>query len=251
MSDLLLVADSFRVRTDPAGGPAMVRGWSLHLRRFEGAVRAACRTGDTTAPDATELDAFIADAAARISAFGDGFPRLELRGGRGRGPELGLALRPLPELGETLEMRTAREVVLDHPDRKGPNIAGLSELNRALGAEALLVDAGGDAIEGATTSLIWWSEDGRGHIVADRRRVPSVTERLIEGAAGGFVRSDVAAAGLASHEVWAVNSLHGIRSVTSIDGVAAPAPDRERLERFRAALDRAWEPVRFSARRAR
>ncbi|MFC7765485.1 hypothetical protein [Leucobacter soli] len=48
---------------------------------------------------------------------------------------------------------------------------------------------------------------------------------------------------LAQHEVWAVNALHGIRVVTSIDGTPLPPPDERRLQWFREALDRTWEAV--------
>lgn len=118
-------------------------------------------------PDDRGLEVFLADAAQRIQAYGEGFPRLELWGRSGQAPELALSLRTLPELGAELEMRTAPGITLDTPTRKGPNIARFAALNRELGAEALLTDESGYATEGATTSLVWWGPtDQDGHIVA-------------------------------------------------------------------------------------
>ena len=234
--DPLLVADSFRVRANPENGASEVRGFAYHLERFSRSVRAA--TGG--AP--TGVDGFLADARRRIAEYGAGNPRLELH------PDLTthLRLRPLPELRQTIELRSAGRVALDHPERKGPSIGRFAALNRELGAEALLLDEPGNAVEGATTALLWWS----GPIlcaVETGARVSSVTEMLVlDAAAAADVRTErrsASPAELARGEVWAVNALHGIRPVTAIDGVAARLPDAERLTRFREALDRAWEPV--------
>lgn len=264
----LLVADSFRVRGNPRTGVAEVRGWGLHLDRFARSVAAAAGVDDPA--ENLDFRVFLRDAAERIASYGEGFPRLELRlaeagvhedrghdDGKleGRGPELHLSLRPLPELRDTIELRTAGAVDVPAPGVKGPNISRYAELNRSLGAEALLLDADGRALEGATTSLIWWDRrsgqgyrvggllgGSRGALPADR--VASVTERLIAAVADPPLRDARAApAELARHEVWAVNALHGIRPVVAIDGDALPEPDPERLARFRAALERSWRPV--------
>lgn len=243
-----------------------------------------------------ELDVFLANVSERIAAYGEGFPRLELWLDQEHKPSLRLSLRPLPELRDTIELRTAGAIPLAHPDTKGPNLVALEALNRELGAEALLLDAAGNALEGATTSLIWWEPNtDRGYVVAPRRsprpsvssaasgvpaspdgsaapvdRVFSVTERLVARIAGqrpaGEERRVVEGEGpvdaeprripfgqlrkarltpaeLSLHEVWAVNALHGIRVVTSIDGVLLPEPDERRLKWFREALDQAWRRV--------
>lgn len=290
----LLAADSFRVRENPRTGAAEVRGFESHLQRFTAGVidafelpernpeeraqleratlEALGRTADAATfvrlpptPEAQRVhdlvEAFLAEALPRIADHGEGFPRLELWGAPDRDPELRLSLRPLPELRATIELRSAPGVHLEHPHRKGPSIARLAELNRELGAEALLLDGDGHVLEGATTSLIWWDrETARGHRVAppqSGKRVDSVTERLIADAAdrrlvgrkpnrerrGWLAAAEISAEELASHEVWAVNALHGIRAVTSIDGLATPAPDEDRLRWFREALDRSWTPV--------
>lgn len=260
-----VAADSFRVRTHPVTGAAEVRGWTRHLARFRRAVTAATAgsTDAASAPSDAELDAFLRDAAHRIAAFGPGFPRLEARRTAGA-PELGLTLRPAPPLGRELALRTAPGVALVDPGRKGPNLERLAALNRTLGAEALLIDAEGHVLEGATTSLIWWRPgDARGVRVADPQdgpgaRVPSVTESLITDAArrspledGSLRDAAVSPAELADAEVWAVNALHGIRVVTTVDGHPTHDADQDRLAWFRAALDRSWEPVEATLPTAR
>lgn len=281
--DSLLVADSFRVRENPRTGTAEVRGLERHLDRFRrSALEAWCGPHVPTARERERhalesIDAFIAESLPRIRAFGAGWPRLELRGEVGEAPvgsrrregraapRLELQLRPLPALGDTIELRTAGPVETAHPERKGPNIARYAELNRELGAEAILTDALGRVLEGATTSFIWWTREvdaldgsgAHGFVVESHRRVPSVTESLILDAAGRHLVGEKpnrtrigqpqlrrsTPEQLAQHEVWAVNALHGIRAVTSIGGTRLPPPDERRLQWFREALDRTWEPV--------
>ncbi|WP_181158452.1 aminotransferase class IV [Leucobacter massiliensis] len=244
----LLAADSFRVRLNPVSGAPEVRGFRRHLARFGAAAREAL---DESAPAEgaarKRLEAFLTEAPERIADYGPGFPRLELWAGtEGGEPRAGLSLRPLPELRDDLRMRTVAGTRLVHPERKGPNLSRLTTLNRELGAEALLLDGAGHAVEGATTSLAWW--EGERLWTADSvARVASVTEALLLGIAAEHgvtaSRGLRPPAVLARCEVWSVNALHGIRLVTHIDGVALPAPELLRLRRFRAALDRCWEPV--------
>ena len=197
------------------------------------------------------IGAFLVEARGRIADYGEGWPRLELlRDGASGEHRLGLRLRPLPGLGDAIEVRSARAVALVHPERKGPNLGALAELNSELGAEALLLDWQGCAIEGATTSLVWWRDD-RLQRTPGGGRVPSVTESLLANIAKGrgiaIDRTSVTPAELAVDEVWAVNALHGIRRVTSLDGASMPSPDAARLRWFREALDETWEPVRPGA----
>lgn len=228
------------------------------------------------------IETFLADALHQIAGYGEGWPRLELwRDRPGATPRLALQLRQSPPLSETIELRAAGHIKTETPETKGPNIARFAALNRELGAEALLLDKRGHVLEGATTSLLWWprSQAGSessasagststntnanagteicGAVVESRARVDSITERLLIMAGGRRLvgtkpnrrrsaqpqprRTTVEQ--LMQHEVWAVNALHGIRVVTSINGVAQPAPDERRLRWFREALDRSWEPV--------
>ena len=243
-ADELLVADSFRVRGQ--GDAARVRGWPLHSARFARAAAAALPEGSEAAWLAARLPGFLAHASSEISAAGDGFPRLELRHQQPDDLDLRLALRPLPELSSEIEVRTAPGVTLAVASRKGPNIGALSELNRSLGAEALLLDARGAVLEGATTSVLWWEDDTLCR-VASPKRVPSVTEHLVVELARrlgySVAEGAIAASELRHHEAWAVNALHGIRPISVIDGNPVPAMPGERLQRFREALDGTWVPV--------
>lgn len=239
----------------------MARGFSLHLARFRAAALAYA-----AAPEAAELDAFLTAAGERIArdlgtrsrSPGPGllgsFPRLELWAAAGDditrkgATRLNLAIRPLPQLRDSIEVTSVlRPVAIARPSIKGPNIAAYAELAASLGGEALLLDASGHVVEGTTTSLIWWYPDGTAGISATRERVPSVTERLVS----DIARSQNVLLRPARHtpvqlaelDVWAVNALHGIRPVTGIDGRAPARHDPDRLNRYIEALERAWEPV--------
>lgn len=237
----LLLADSFRVRANPVHGAAEVRNFDRHLARFTDGARAVGLS------DATSLTEFLSHARAKIHAYGEGFPRLEVWSTPGGTPRLRAALRPLPPLGSEVELRTAPQVRLEHPERKGPNIARLGALNRELGAEALLVGAAGHLLEGATTSIVWW-HDAQLCVVASHHRVASITEAALVELASELGSNIVRERGirpdeLTTHEVWALNALHGIRPVAKIDGVVLPSPRASRLTAYTHAFDRAWQPV--------
>lgn len=280
----LLVADSFRVRSAAnlvPGAPYAVRGFQLHLERFAGSVFAALASVPHS--ERPDLARFLHDATTTIGEFGEGFPRLELwrtTGGSqnarfspcpnsNSGYQFQLSLRQLPELRNTIELRSVHEnahgLVRVHPERKGPNIDAYTALNRELQAEALLVNDAGNVIEGVTTAIVWW-DDEVGFVSAETRRVCSVAESLVRRIGAGQVdaghgtplpgaihtpisspirTANISPAALVQHEVWAVNALHGIRQVTAIDGHPTPLAHTAstRLEGFRGAFDRTWEPL--------
>lgn len=251
----LLVADSFRVRAHPRTGAAQVRGLDLHIERFTQSVlqvvdaRLSPPASAGKHRDArTRLSAFFAEALPRIAAYGAGFPRFEAREATEQGspPALELSLRLLPKLHDSIELRTAQRVRLEHPARKGPNLELLLQLNRELGAEALLLDQDGCVLEGATTALVWWSGDSL-FTVASANRVPSICEQLVRAAAKRegipVGRGTLTPQALAEHEIWAVNALHGIRQVTRLDDLHLPAPSAARLTAFRRSLESFWQPV--------
>ena len=250
----LLVADSFRVRMRERDGGAEVRGLARHLERFARAAASAWRR-DTAVPGLTEhgeavtaqIAEFLGSARERLSHSGEGFPRLELRAAAtpGAPPVLALALRPLPALQQTVHLVSHAFPAPPHADRKGPNIGVYGELKRRLGDEPLLLDANGAAREGATTSLVWWGPDtAHAWVSATPERVPSVTEAILSAGAVRFAPRSAGIVELRASEVWAVNALHGIRPVASIDGEPLAPPEPDRLARFRALLDASWEPVR-------
>lgn len=244
----VLVADSFRARS--RDGATEARGFSRHLSRFRASVADVFGTALDDAWWERVFDPFEREAVARIARGGAGFPRLEARATRGGAapagaPELAVRIRPLPSLGSTIALRTAA-LDLTLARVKGPNIARLAEVNRGLGAEALLVDASGRMREGATTSLVWWTGETL-CVVRSSNRVTSVTERLLWEAAermGVETRAcDATVRELVDCEMWAVNALHGIRVVVAIDTTVLSDAHTARLDRFRDALDRTWETV--------
>lgn len=233
----LVVADSFRVRR--IVDSAEVRGLAHHRARFVStALEAGC-----TAP---ELERFLSSTARTLRDSGDSFPRLEVWQDDEGELTLSLSLRPLPRLESAVALVSAGPVALEHPTRKGPNIDLFTELRRTLGAEPLLTAPDGTVTEGATTALIWWTSE-TGHYAASTQRVASVAETLVRATADSFgeplTPAGVNQEQLTRSEVWAVNALHGIRPVTSIDGRRLPAPNPVRLQRYRSAFDRTWEPV--------
>ena len=234
-SEDLLVAESFRVRINPQTGAAEVRGLEHHLARFARSTHAA--SGGAL----RGVSNFLDETSGTIAAYGDGFPRWELWRAAHGDFELRLSLRPLPELGDALRLTSTLAPAAPHSDRKGPNIFRYAALNRALGAEALLVGIDGIVREGATTSLVWW-RGGQLFRAAAKDRVASVTEALLGELLGALEPAAVTPAELAECEVWAVNALHGIRVVANIDGVDTREPDSVRLARARAALDQTWQP---------
>ncbi|MGJ0204692.1 aminotransferase class IV [Leucobacter sp. gxy201] len=254
----LLVADSFRVRIDDASGRAEVRGFPLHLDRFRAGVVEAIGGAEAENAVGTDwfervCDPFLASTPERISRGGAGFPRLELRtdreleARRDAAPfALDLRVRPLPALGRRVDLVSAAFENARTPWVKGPNLARHTALNRTIGAEALLLGDAGEALEGATTAIVWW-DDGALCVVESPSRVASVCEALItviaEHAGVAVHRATIAPAQLAAHEVWALNALHGIRPVRTIDGVALRTPERARLAQYRRALEATWHPV--------
>lgn len=244
--DTLLVADSFRVRVRDHGGVAEARMPVLHFERFRTGVAEAL--DDQPDEDWWELvfEPFMETVPAQIAEGGAGFPRIELRDAGDSEPVLDLRIRPLPRLTTRIELRTAPGVRLITPRLKGPNIPRLAELNRGLGAEALLIDDAGSAVEGATTSLLWW-DGGTLCAVASEERVLSVTELLVLSIAAHrgipVEMRSCTPKEITAHEVWALNALHGIRKVTGIDGVSTGTPRRGRLADFRDALEDTWQAI--------
>lgn len=252
----LIVADSFRVQDHD--GVAAARGFSRHLDRFRASVAEALRLAEVATDERSycseALEPFLAGAPALISAYGNGFPRLELWLNDAGETRFDLALRPLPQLATTIDMRSASVIATPDAHVKGPNIPSYARLNAAFGAEALLtsVDSSGSTHavrEGATTSLVFWRDETpeSGHVIAAADRVASVTEaalsRFAESQHRPLLPATVTVEQLRRCEVWAVNALHGIRPVAHIDGEPLPAFDPARLAVFQDALEATWEPV--------
>ncbi|CAG7845764.1 Aminodeoxychorismate lyase [Pseudoclavibacter triregionum] len=232
----LLVADSWLVRD------GRVRALERHRARFEGSCAAAGCPVD---------EAFWSAVVARLPREGAWFPRVELATGE-QAPELRLRVRPAPPLGDRVALQA--EPLADQrraPLVKGPDLELLGRLRdgaRSSGADELvLVDPDGRTLETATANLLWW--DGATLCrPADALGVfPGVTAALCLDIAAQeriAVREEQAAPeDLREREVWLVNALHGIRSVSGWGDEAAAPADDDRLARWRAALDAVAAPL--------
>lgn len=225
-------------------GVPSARGFSRHLERFTRGLETLGVTVDPS-PFLTSSRNCIHEYALNA---GYCFPRLECWDDNGSFI-LTLNLRAAPQRTDAVSLTTRERMSIATPHLKGPNIATYSACVRDASSEVLLTQEGA-AVEGTTTTLMWW-EDNTLMILpgAGTNRVHSVTEQLILELATSLHQPTAVARRspqeLASHEIWAVNALHGIRPVTSIDGQPLTSPDADRLSRWRAHLDRTWEPVRM------
>ena len=128
------------------------------------------------------------------------------------------------------------------PELKGPDFPVQMSLRaqaQVSGAdEAVLVGADGTLREGAFSSIVHWSE-GRLVVSGSEQRLPSVTEAAVIRIAG--LRGDAVESRLctpdevrAADEVWVLSSLHGIRVVSTWDGLRVASNGR--ADDYRAAL---------------
>lgn len=210
---------------------------SFHRERFTQSVRAH------TPHLLEQLDAFWHAAVEEMRDEPEANVRFDVFDDR-----LWLRVRPVPELGLTREAVTSSAKLHD-ARTKGPNIQEYHRLNERNDAETLVVDADGALVEGATTSVVWWPNaqpDTLCH-VASTERVTGTTERFVREFAlssGSRVEPVVAQPRqLLDAEVWLVNALHGLRVLTTLDGLACADPDHERLALFRRAFDDTWQPL--------
>lgn len=235
----LLVADSWLV----ADGRA--RATSLHRDRFFQSARNWFAQ--------SELESFWDASMAALPESGRWFPRIEVNqaaadGTAGGDPRLGVRVRPAPATNRQVVLATHRGAdPRTQPAVKGPDIPALNAARATVarhGADdAVIVDERGRIVDGATTAILWWRE---GILMApppDMKRVDSVTAKTLRllaattGIPGGVERARVS--DLAGCRVWAVNALHGIRSVSTwLDGpdLVIDEVDDDRWIRRLAAL---------------
>lgn len=185
-----------------------------HFSRFS---RSADQQGLVNAPDA-----FLEAVRESLHTPGTWFPRIELtvRG------ELMYWLRDAPERTSAISLLTAVGDPRLTASIKGPDIGALEELRqhaRARGADDAVILNNGNIADGTTTCLLWWRDGIPYTPPVEYERVSSVTMDVLSElftAQGITVQTEAASPShLAGLEVWAVNSLHGVRSVSSwIDG---------------------------------
>ena len=228
----LLAADSWLV------SEGRVRGLDLHRERFLGAVSAARGPADA--------GAFVDAAVAALPRTGDLFPRVELDS-----DGLHLRLRPAPPRTRSVVLWTSPVDPRRVPEWKGPDIARLALLRaRAIanGAdEAVILDADGAILDGATSAVLWWLGDTLVVPPPTSPRVRSVTARTISVLAGALgvdvLEAPTEPESLDGREVWVVNALHGARVATSWVGGPALAAEPGRLDAWRRRLDALRRPL--------
>ena len=131
------------------------------------------------------------------------------------------------------------------PTIKGPDIPALNTLRaeaQAQGADdAVIVDDQGRVVDGSTTCLIWFAEGGLHLPPAEALRVNSVSVAIAKELAtkAGFTVTETWAtpADLDGVELYALNSLHGIRSVISWVNGPSLSMNEERLAHWRQQYD--------------
>ena len=223
----LYVADSFLLND------GKVVAYQRHLDRFA----ASAEFQGLVRP----LDDFLSAVTASLPRTGKLFPRIDLTE---RG-ELELHIRPAPELHETIVLATASHDPRVEPTIKGPDIPALNALRaeaQTQGADdAVIVDAQGRIVDGSTTCLIWFAEGGLHLPPAEALRVNSVSVAVVRelAAQGGFSVSESWAtpSDLEGVELYAVNALHGIRSVVSWVNGPLLSVNQERLAHWRQQYD--------------
>lgn len=201
----LYVADSWLV-TDGS-----VVALQQHFERF---ASSAARQGLVR-----PMDAFTAVATGALPRKGSFTPRIDLTE---RG-ELEFWIRPVPELFTTIILATSESDVRTEPDIKGPDIPALAVLRetaRTQGADdAVILDTSGRIVDGATTCILWWRDGAIFVPPKEARRLDSITVKVIREIAEArniaVKEAWATPAQLTGSTVWALNSLHGIRQVTS------------------------------------
>lgn len=236
--DQLLIADSWLVVD------GRVRALDRHRQRF---FRACIETAHIPQD---HLQAFWRAVVRELPRHERWFPRVELSA-RPR-PELRLRIRPAPPQGAAVRLcvwegpdpRTA-------PRRKGPDLACLAEMRRrasTAGAdEALLTTRSGLVLEATHSSVLWWEGPCLCIPSPGLRILPGVTTDLIQKSAArfgtrmGHRRRRVP--DLDGCEVWLVNALHGIRTVSTWVGTSVVAGPALRAPEWQARLEACAESL--------
>jgi hypothetical protein len=265
MTDVTVVAADSWLVTD---GKVLAIG--LHRERFLDAVGASLlepptrvqpssrvQLVDTSAPFAStgstgEAEAFWDAAVALIPREGEWFPRVELQARPDGSTLFVFRLRSAPRLDRSVVVAT--HVGPDpriQPSIKGPDLERMlqarTEVQKVGAGEAVILADDAYVVEGSTTCLLWW----RGNILCgpspEFPRIDSVTVRSVLALARALgidtFEEAVTPSELDGVELWALNSLHGIRIVTGwVDGPAlSELPGR--LATWRTRLDALRKPM--------
>ena len=229
----LFVADSFLLRDGAVVAPHQHRARFLHDADTQGMVNSPV--------------AFLDAAFAGLPKTGSWFPRCDLTE---RG-ELELWLRPAPPLGRTVTLWTSPDDPRTEPMIKGPDIPALALLRERAresdADEAVILDVDGRVADGATTCFVWWRGDVLHVSPESVARIDSVTVGVVRQMAleaGSEIRDEsVTPAELAGAELWALNSLHGIRGVSEWRGGPDLAVNDDRLDTWQTRYWNRATPV--------
>ncbi|WP_431277218.1 aminotransferase class IV [Leifsonia poae] len=227
----LEAADSFLV----SDGSALAIG--LHRARF------ADTAFEQGFRDRDDLDAFWTTSLAGIPREGQWFPRFELVTVRDA-QRLRFRLRTAPPLTETVVLATAKGDPRTTPLLKGPDLDAMSRLRQEaqrVGAQEAVILDGGHVSDGSSTALLWWRDGTLVTPPLSLPRVDSVAARTVRGVAAALGvpvdEEGVSPAELEGCVVWAVNALHGIRSVPAWVNGPRLAQDAPRTAAWRARLN--------------
>lgn len=216
----------------------------LHRTRFLSSV-------PRSVPPRLDPSGFFDAAVAAIPRDGDWFPRVESRT-QSQQPQLLFRLRPAPERSRSIVLAThSGRDPRRAPRVKGPDLEAMTRLRTSVqqqgAGDAVILTPEGFLAEGSTTCLAWWRGDALAIPSAEIARIDSVTLRSVLAlatATGVDVLHEKARPDdLEGLEVWALNSLHGIRIVTSWIGGPATAEQPGRLETWRRRLEALRRPL--------
>lgn len=223
------VADSWLVEHGSA------RGLTLHRQRF------AVACGHHYGVPASVTAEFFAAASRAVPDHGRWFPRIEYHRDQG----FLLRIRAAHDNPVSVVMMVATDPdPRRQPAVKGPDLEMLIGLRAAAAAqgasEVLLVSADGTVLEGALSSVMWWSEDTLCMPPPDLPILPSVTRALILGIAARRqerVRFEVCPPErLDGTEIWTASALSGIRAVTGWIGRGITPGHAERAAAWQREL---------------
>jgi branched-subunit amino acid aminotransferase/4-amino-4-deoxychorismate lyase len=233
----LEAADSFLV------AEGAVLALALHRARFaETAIERGFR-------DRRDLDAFWTTAVDRLPRTGLWFPRFELVTVRDA-YRLRFRRRTAPPLSETVILATAKGDPRTAPHLKGPDLDAMSRLRQEaqrVGAQEAVILDGGHVSDGSSTALLWWRGGTLFSPPLNLPRVDSVAARSVRGVAAALGipvdEEAVSPAELEGCAVWAVNALHGIRSVPAWVNGPRLAQDASKTAAWRARLSTLARPL--------
>lgn len=193
------------------------------------------------------LDDFFDAVTAALPRTGDFFPRIDLTH---RG-ELELHVRPVPATSRTVVVASAATDPREEPTIKGPDFGVLHQIKETAAAkgaqEAIILDAQGRLVDASTSCLVWIRGKSMFSPPAEAPRIQSITvgvvERLAREAGYSVETQWATPAELADAQLWILNSLHGIRAVSSwVNGPVFTVNDAL-LDQFRVRYAAEFSPL--------